>query len=188
MTEPVPRRDPFGLAYRTMKAALMDARVRPGEQIKIAEFANELRLSVTPVREALYRLVGEELVEDRRRLGYFVPYLHGRALAELYGLQHLYLAAAADEAAPVAADDVATFFAQILRASGNRSLMEAAQRLADRLRPYAAAEQRLIDTTAEAAGLLGEANDGLRRRLADYFGTRIRLADAIAAEADARYR
>ena len=189
MIDPVPRRDPFGLAYRTLKARVTEGSLRPGEQVKIAEFAVDLRLSTTPVREALYRLVGEDLIEDRRRLGYFVPRLRGRTLAELYGLRRLYLTAAFDAVSPAApdpADDAPSLFAEIMRGAGDRILSEAFARVDARLSPYRPAETRLVDVDADAA-LLASASDpaALRAAIAAHHEHRQRLADAIADEAEA---
>lgn len=60
----------------------------------ITALARNLRLSATPVREALSRLAGEGLVEDRRGMGFFAWRLDTVDLIELYHLQAAYLATA----------------------------------------------------------------------------------------------
>jgi DNA-binding GntR family transcriptional regulator len=68
--------------------------------------ASEFGLSPTPVREALARLAGEDLLEERRGDGFFLRRLSSRDIADLYGLAaaHLRIALARPRAAPVTRD------------------------------------------------------------------------------------
>lgn len=91
-------RDPFLLSLATLRDRLRSGRLVLGEQLKIAEIARELGLSATPVREALARLAGEGLIEERRRLGYFAWRLDAVDLCELYDLQAAFVAAALERA------------------------------------------------------------------------------------------
>lgn len=55
-------------AYLALKRALILGRFRPGQRLLLKPLAEELGISVTPVREALQRLVSEHgLVSDRSR-------------------------------------------------------------------------------------------------------------------------
>lgn len=49
--------------YRTIKEDYLAGAFGPGARIQIPSIARRANSSVTPVREALYRLVGEGLVE-----------------------------------------------------------------------------------------------------------------------------
>lgn len=94
------RTDPFARAYLRLRGDLASVRRQPGDQLIITEVAAGLKVSPTPVREALARLAGERLVEDRRRHGYFVPLPAGSLLRDLYGFSEmLCLAAIRDRAA-----------------------------------------------------------------------------------------
>lgn len=64
------QRDPFGTALASLRNAL-DVGLAPGQHLSVADIAAALGLSTSPVREALSRLCGEGLIEDRRGLGYF---------------------------------------------------------------------------------------------------------------------
>jgi DNA-binding GntR family transcriptional regulator len=50
--------------YRKVRRALQSGRYAPGQRIDPARVATEFNTSATPVRFALYRLVGEGLVAD----------------------------------------------------------------------------------------------------------------------------
>ena len=55
-------------AYLTLRRALILGRFRPGQRLLLKPLAEELGISVTPVREALQRLASEHgLVNDRSR-------------------------------------------------------------------------------------------------------------------------
>jgi len=92
------RRDPFLRAYRSLRFDLTTDVRRPGDQIVVTETARSLAMSPTPVREALARLSGEGLVEDRRHHGYFVPLPSWFDLLELYALCELHLGSALRDA------------------------------------------------------------------------------------------
>ena len=60
------------LAYRALRAAILDARLEPGRKLSENELAGELGVSRTPVREALASLRDERLVAIVPQLGTFV--------------------------------------------------------------------------------------------------------------------
>ncbi|MGK6355675.1 GntR family transcriptional regulator [Sphingomonas sp. DT-207] len=92
------RRHPFVTAYKNLRIDLAGRSRLPGDQIVVGEVASALRISATPVREALARLSGERLVDDRRSHGYFVPLLSWFDLVELHDLCELHLGAALRDA------------------------------------------------------------------------------------------
>jgi len=51
--------------YGTIRSSLMDGRYTPGERLTIASLADQLGVSITPVREAIFRLVTERALEMR---------------------------------------------------------------------------------------------------------------------------
>jgi DNA-binding GntR family transcriptional regulator len=80
------RRDPFTTAYEAIRGWLAADRWRAGDKLNLVAIAHELKLSPTPVREAVSRLVGEDLVEYRRAQGYFMPHLLVSEIEDLYWL------------------------------------------------------------------------------------------------------
>ncbi len=91
-------RDPYGRAVLAIRRRLRSGRLVLGEQLRVSDLSRETGLGVTPIREALARLAGEGLVDDRRGAGYFARKLDAVELVELYDLQVAYLLAALDRA------------------------------------------------------------------------------------------
>jgi len=133
------QRDPFGTALSSLRAAL-DEGLAPGQHLSIADIAAGLGLSTSPVREALSRLCGEGLIEDRRGLGYFT---RGVPLEDVLGLldlevAHLRLAAATmGETPPSDGSDAAVeaWIDDILSRCENQPLVESLVRVCRRLSP-----------------------------------------------------
>ena len=150
-------KDPFSAALDALRAELRHGRLILGEPLTITELAHKLGLSATPVREALSRLAGEGLIEDRRGRGYFAHRIDGEDLADLYGLRRIYLAEAikaqsgltdfvADDATdpPEPGLRVTEAFDQIAARAGNRALFEAYRQVSDRLAPAIRVEGRIF--------------------------------------------
>ncbi len=55
-------------AYRALKSALLEGRFAPGERIVLRDVANDLGISLTPVRDAVNRLTAEKIL-DRGGVG-----------------------------------------------------------------------------------------------------------------------
>jgi DNA-binding GntR family transcriptional regulator len=204
-----PSRDSFGLALNALRSRLRLGLDAPGASLPINLIAEHLRLSTTPVREALSRLAGEALVE-KRGPAYTRPLLDGLTLAELYGLRALHLTAAlavgearregrrrwasrppVDLATELARDDadpalvVETLFLEVMLSADDLILVQAYQNTAERLAPFRAVEARLVpDLRAEARDLVGAFVAGERRALRlqarRHHRRRIELAPAIA--------
>src|SRR3954471_205570 len=73
MTMPRLKRSTLGDdVYDTLRAAVMEHTLAPGDRVNIDALARELEVSPTPVREALARLESEGLVRKRPLAGYTV--------------------------------------------------------------------------------------------------------------------
>ncbi|MFD2134611.1 GntR family transcriptional regulator [Novosphingobium resinovorum] len=71
-------------AYDSIRHRLAHLEVRPGGRIEPLMVADELSISVTPVRDALHILAGEHLVDLRHGDGYFAFPMEEADLRELY--------------------------------------------------------------------------------------------------------
>jgi DNA-binding GntR family transcriptional regulator len=76
-------------AAATLRAAILDGELRPGQRINQEAWAERARVSMIPVREALRALTGEGLVTYRPRRGYAVTELDLEELEEVYRLRRL---------------------------------------------------------------------------------------------------
>ncbi|WP_081985105.1 GntR family transcriptional regulator [Sphingomonas sp. 35-24ZXX] len=76
----------FEKAYGALYQSLRTGRFPPGTRIQAAALVGQLRISATPVREALSRLAGQGLLIDRPAIGYFVPPIDPIVLQHLYSL------------------------------------------------------------------------------------------------------
>lgn len=156
-------KDPFSAALDALRNQLRSGSLVSGEPLTITDLADDLGLSATPVREALSRLAGERLIEDRRGRGYFAPRLDVSDLVELYGLRRLYLVealAASAAAAPFPEGEVdgssappAMQLTQVLdrvvARAGNRALFDAYRQVGERLAPCVRVEPQVFAVSDE---------------------------------------
>jgi DNA-binding GntR family transcriptional regulator len=199
--------EPFQAALAYLRERLQTGALAPGARLTAVELADELRLSTTPVREALSRLAGEGLVEDRRGQGYFVRVLSADDIADLYrmSLAHLLIALEPRRARRPLAHDVPianpagdgeaveaveALFHRWVAAGGGRLLVRSFRVLQIQLGPARRVEAGLVaDLPAEAAKILALEPDGARgERLAalrQFHGRRIREADRFAGRLEA---
>ena len=188
--------------YGQVKRALRSGRYAPGQRIDPATLAAEFKTSPTPVRFALYRLVGEALLVDHARGGLHVPLLTEVAMRDLYDwMEHLLLitcdigaapaARKTDEAELASAEDdpiklTWQLFDAIARATTHRSLQHAVKQANDRLAPIRRAEQGLLKHSFEELSELKrywQTRDmpALKSALRDYHERRKRLVPRIVA-------
>jgi DNA-binding GntR family transcriptional regulator len=191
------------LVYKQVKCALRSGRYVPGQRIDPATLAAEFNTSPTPVRFALYRLVGETLLVDHARDGLHVPLPTEVGLRDLYDwMERLLLIACDIGATPTARkkteqleltsadDDLVTLtwqlFDAIARASAHRSLHRCVKQANDRLAPIRRAAQGLLEHRFEELSELNrcwQTRDisSLQSALHDYHERRKQLVPCIVA-------
>lgn len=191
------------LLYGQVRRDLQSGRYVPGERIDPATIAAEFRTSPTPVRFALYRLVGEGLLEDRARSGLRVPLPKEVALRDLYDWMERLLLMSCDIGispsphqpvrkldAPSPDGDLVKItwqlFDAIASATAHRSLHGAVKRANDRLAPVRRAKQHLLEDSFDELAVLvrhWHKRDGqsLRSALQDYHQRRKQLVPCIVA-------
>lgn len=188
----------FERVYRALKEQVGTARYAAGQSLEPAALSHDLNASITPVRDALHRLVGEGLVEAPRGDGFRVP-----AVTEV-GLRHLYrwngalldLAVRSRHANrlpepersgavnPVEATEM--LFLAIAAWTANPEHSAAVARLNDRLRPIRWTEAALMsglddELDAIADRVRGATPPLLRRSLSAYHRRRDRLVGELVA-------
>lgn len=187
----------FERVYHALKEQLGSGRFLPGAHLDPAALSEELNASVTPVRDALHRLVGERLVAAPRGDGFRVPLLTETALRDLYGWNGRLLtlalrpmAEAGAEIEPATGQDLVArteaLFLTIAASSGSGELHAAISSLNDRLRSIRRAEGRLLLGLEDELQLLEQAYGSsdlphLRMQLARYCRRRDRTAPKILA-------
>lgn len=190
----------FDRVYLALKEQVMSGCFQPGDHLEPAAIGEDLNASITPVRDALHRLVGERMVEAPRNDGFRVPAPTEAELRSLYGWNRQLLelavgrrrgarAAPSGGGPPSATEDLdrleaADLFGLIACRSGNSELEHAVDNLSDRLASHRKAEQLLFqDGAEELAALLTayrqEDAAALRRTLGAYHRRRQRCAPEI---------
>lgn len=77
--------------YEGVKARIIAHEPPSGRRIQTAPLAEQLFVSVTPVREALTRLAAERVIEEIPKAGFFVKEVSESEIADLYRLQQMLL-------------------------------------------------------------------------------------------------
>ncbi len=187
-------------AYQRLKIDILSGSIPVGP-LDIRLLGDRLRMSVTPVREALARLHAERLVRLAPHQGYVVATASARRLEHLYELSsalvHLCLERASRSRRPKAvsapplllagsyASDLTALIGDIAADQPNGALAETILSLNDQLYAARRCEPRIFTgADHELAGwveLWANRNAGdLRLRLRDYHRTRLVRVDAIA--------
>ena len=186
-------------AYRQLRAALASGALKPGQRVMELEVAGWLRVSRTPVREALRRLESEGLLALEPRTGLVVASISRQAMLELYVMREVLEGTAARLCARHASDPEITELEELIRREarlqGNHAELARHNRLFhDAI--HRAAHNRYLEKSLTAVNdtmhLLGPSQLLIAQRAAqsqvehaELFG-HIRNHDADAAEAAAR--
>jgi DNA-binding GntR family transcriptional regulator len=186
----------FERVYDALRQMLRNGALLPAHRLDPALLAEELAASVTPVRDALHRLTGEQMVETTNE-GFQVPVMREPDLRDLYAWNHQLLllvlrqmgflpadfAAAVDPAAEPA-DRVGQLFAAIARLSGNREHASALANASDRLHPLRRLEPQILPPSSLELVVSGGLRE-LRNAVGRYHRERIQAVPALVR---ARYR
>lgn len=189
-------RDPYQAALSALSRFVAEGRFGWGHPLVATGLAAELRLSPTPVREAMARLAGEGVIQHLPGRGYFAPSPTAADIVGLHDLHRRYLLWRAETALPaperaagmlsaLEAKDVEGVFDQWM-ADGDDILRQAWLRTSTRLRPVRVIEG-LIDEAgpAELAGLAEavsrQDHTGALELIETYHRRRAALADKAVA-------
>ncbi|KFL46330.1 GntR-family transcriptional regulator [Sphingobium sp. ba1] len=161
-------------SYRTLKQRLIEGAFDPGQRLEAARLADDMHVSITPIRDVLNRLTGEGLVDAIAGGGFYMPMPDEGGLRDLLdwnSLLSLHAAGSPRRAMPEVtsassddADRAACLFLQLAESRGNREMIRAVEHLNDRL--YAA---RLLDARilSETGAEIQDLEESLRAGNAD---------------------
>lgn len=183
--------------YEALKQRIMDHEFGPGARLDPAALAEQLASSTTPVREALYELLGEKLVETRLGGGFFIPLLDEPALKDLYAWsgELIALSVRSWPKGPAILDlaqiqsappeqRIGPLFHAIARRSRNREHALAVDGLNARLQAVRRLEAQVVGEVGTELSMMEDAaaradREALRKLSASYHRRRRRLAARI---------
>lgn len=193
------KRDPFLQALDSIRQRSEQGAYAPGAPVVIIEEARRLRLSTTPVREALAWLCGEGLIERGPSGGFLAPRMDAAVVRDRFAFRLQCLTTSLDMAAavhdrgePLPSSDpperrLAAHLDRLVRGAGNPVLADAFERVGRQLLPLARAENRLFhDRVAEASAILHLYDAGtapaLRLALVAYHQRRVEAAPLLVLD------
>ncbi|WP_193171865.1 GntR family transcriptional regulator [Nisaea nitritireducens] len=148
-------------AYMRLKERAVNFQFRPGERINEIGISRELAVSRTPLREALNRLVTEQLIDFKPGLGFFCRELDARSVYELYELREILELAAVRKACESASDTDLKALSDDLHANGLSYVGKTVREVTDRDEAFHIAIAELSGNH-ELARHLGQINQRIR--------------------------
>ena len=188
--------------YLDLKARILSGAYPPGTRLDAANLARTLAASATPVRDALYRLSGERIIESWHLEGFRQPQLTEADLVALYRWAGDLLALALRGRVPrldqpgglveIAthadyADSIDTLFRTIALGHPNPELRFAIVNVVERSAIFRKIEARVDEGAHDALTAMIEDYrfgrwSALRSKITRFHGRRARLAGRVAAE------
>jgi hypothetical protein len=194
--------------YHALKSEIRSGVLGPDDHIDLQGISDRHRASVTPVREAVCRLIGEGLAAPQRHGGFRIVALDGAQLRDLYAFNAALLArsvaAASLDALIVACGAIVVppegatavelaaatgdIFDSLSGASGSGELRRAVEACSDRLSAARITEDSVLRDVRGEILMFGhgpshERRRSLSRRILHYHRRRIEQSDAIARDA-----
>lgn len=188
--------------YQKLKQNVAIGRYKPGSILNLQRLADEFGTSVTPLRDAIHRLVGERLIEVHQGGGFELPVPTAETLRHLYTwhdhlIRHAFRHPLPSDVLPLLAtsdtldnspkqfaDATSNFFAAAAASADNPEVHNAVASVSDRLLLARLAEPKVIKSTAaELHSLVAVATRGpaaaIRAAVRDYHRRRQRRVDRL---------
>ncbi len=184
-------------SYGTLRAMLRVGAFVPGARLEANRLADELGVSMTPIRDALHRLVGERLVDASSGEGFHMPRLDETELRELYewNAAILSMAVRTTPAAMLAfaigdppltgslAERTAELSARIASAVPNAELGNAIVAASDRLHPFRMIEADILPAIEQELDTIARVDPAQAQAIRRFHVRRMRAAAELV-----RYR
>ncbi|WIW89565.1 GntR family transcriptional regulator [Sphingobium sp. V4] len=190
--------------YQQLKQEIVVGDHKPGIQLNLQRLADRFGTSVTPVRDAVHRMVGERFLELHPGGGFHLPVPTAEWLHDLYEWNDQLVRQALRRPLPEEAivtlaefkvehNDprqlacwASTFFSLVAFHSCNAEFVHAIENVSDRLLLARLKEPALLKSmSGEAESMVAVAKDGsasaIRRAVWEYHRRRLRRTDRIAA-------
>lgn len=84
---PITRERANDAVHAALRQAILTSVLRPGERLNVSELADELNVSLTPVRNAIQLLAAEGLIDVRPRSGTFVASVRASDVVETFQIR-----------------------------------------------------------------------------------------------------
>lgn len=97
--KPIKKENLSGKVYHEIRNALINGVYEPGERLVIGELAQAMDVSITPVREAIFRLISEQGLEMQAATAVYVPTITSEKLLEIQQIRFHLEGMGASEAA-----------------------------------------------------------------------------------------
>jgi DNA-binding GntR family transcriptional regulator len=182
-------------SYASLKQMLRDGIFPPGVRLEANRLADELGVSMTPVRDVLHRLAGERLVDTSSRDGFHAPRFTEAGLRDLYEWNSALLViaarttrAGAEEATPppgdgqADAEQVAALFARLGGGAPNHEIRDAIASASDRLHPFRILEHRVLPRVEGELEELDARGPGQAQAIRRYHLRRMRAVAELLRE------
>lgn len=194
-------RDPFTQALSSLRERIHSGHLTGGSPIIVQDEAVRLRLSTTPIREALARLSGEGLVERAASGGYVVGRTDATAARDRYAMRGHYVRLACEKnqrqlggAVPppppfepaASSRSIATLFTTLVCSAGNQVLWEAFQKVSGQLAVFQSVEALVFEDLDQEAHALfhlyaSEGPAGFLAGVSRYHERRVAASGVLAA-------
>ena len=187
-------------SYGVLKAELREGIYPPGHRLEANRIADDVGVSMTPVRDALNRLVGERLVEASSGEGFHVPRLSEGDLRDLYewhsalivmAVQTVRVLPDTDQlqaalASERLADAASASFELMAGAVPNGELRVAILNAGDRLHPFRKVEGLVLEPIVGELETVVLAASGQRPAIRRYHAARMRAVPDLLRARTAR--
>jgi DNA-binding transcriptional MocR family regulator len=188
--------------YLDLKARILSGAYPPGTRLEAAQLSRSLSASATPVRDALYRLSGERIIESWHQEGFRQPLLSEADLVDLYGWGGALLSMALKGRSPRSdlpgglidlavsdsyAESIESLFRTIAIGSANSELRAAIVNIVERSMTIRGIEARVDASAADALAAMSEDYrfgrwSALRSKITRFHRRRASFAGRVAAD------